>query len=601
MTRSLLLAVALLSACVGKTADTAPPAAGEIAWQAWSADAFARAAREDRMIIVDVGIEGCTACRWMEQKTYGNPEVAALVEDHFVAISVDAEARPDIGERYEYWAWPATIFMSPQGEQVLAIRGNKLPKNFLPILHELIEAKRAGTLTGDNKHPITAPPRVLEGPLEELRKDVVARMDPSFDEKLAGWGRQKAPAKAHLRHAFLRAHARDETVWRDNALRTLEAMTTLIDPEWGGIFVASFEGWHKPVPEKRIAGQAAALQGFATAYRLTGDAAWKTHAAAVDRYVKETLQADDGTFYTSQEDVAPKLPASMSAAEYYALPGDERLAYGTPPVDHGVYTDKNALMIRSYVTAGVAIDPAYLAVAERAARQLAEERQTDAGWFRQWTPGGEITEDDRMRALPATGRAYLRPQGPMGLALLDLYAATGDRAWLQRAEKLAAGLAVLADDVGGFFDTDDDSTAHVAPRRKSVEANAQAGQFLYLLSIYTKNKAYREAADKTARAVAHPNVLRREGRIVADLAILLDLLVTGYVEFTVVGESDALVAAARAVYEPRKVLHSEAPGRYPDQGRPALFICNDNACSPPITDPAKVEAAAARFAGLSGS
>ena len=316
--RALLLA-ALLSACAGKTADTAPPAAPAIAWQAWSADAFAQAQREDRMIIVDVGIEGCTACRWMEQKTYGNADVAALIDEHFVAISVDAEARPDIGERYEYWAWPATIFMSPDGEQVLAIRGNKLPKNFLPILQQLIEAKRAGTLTGDNKQPITAPPRVLDGPLEELRKNVVARMDKSFDAKLGGWGTMKSPAKAHLRHAFLRAHARGETAWRDHGLRTLEGMTGLIDPEWGGVFVASFEGWNKPVPEKRIAGQAAALHGFATAYRVSGDARWKAHAAAVTRYVESTLQADDGTFYTSQEDVAPKLPASLTAADYYAL------------------------------------------------------------------------------------------------------------------------------------------------------------------------------------------------------------------------------------------------------------------------------------------
>jgi thiol:disulfide interchange protein len=71
------------------------------------------------VVLVDVGIEGCTACRWMDETTYADPEVATLVARHFVAIAVDAEARPDVGERYEAWGWPATIFMSPGGEQVL--------------------------------------------------------------------------------------------------------------------------------------------------------------------------------------------------------------------------------------------------------------------------------------------------------------------------------------------------------------------------------------------------------------------------------------------------------------------------------------------------
>ena len=54
--------------------------------------------------------------------------VIDLVNTHFMPIEVDAEARPDIGERYSDWAWPATIFLAPDATQVLAIRGRRLPR-----------------------------------------------------------------------------------------------------------------------------------------------------------------------------------------------------------------------------------------------------------------------------------------------------------------------------------------------------------------------------------------------------------------------------------------------------------------------------------------
>jgi len=52
------------------------------------------------------------------------------------------------------------------------------------------------------------------------------------------------------------------------------------------------------------------------------------------------------------------------------------------------------------------------------------------------------------------------------------------------------------------------------------------------------------------------------------------------------------------VPEPRKILHFEAPGRYPDSGRPALYICSPQACSNPIFDSKKVAAEAKKFRQL---
>jgi hypothetical protein len=65
-----------------------------------------------------VGVEDCAACGRMEDLTYANSEVIKIINEHFVAIEVDAETRPDIGERYSTWAWPATIFLAPDDAAV---------------------------------------------------------------------------------------------------------------------------------------------------------------------------------------------------------------------------------------------------------------------------------------------------------------------------------------------------------------------------------------------------------------------------------------------------------------------------------------------------
>ena len=56
-----------------------------------------------------------------------------------------------------------------------------------------------------------------------------------------------------------------------------------------------------------------------------------------------------------------------------------------------------------------------------------------------------------------------------------------------------------------------------------------------------------------------------------------------------------LLSAAQRVFELRKVVHFEQPGRYPERERPALCICNDDACSLPIYDAESVREEARKF------
>lgn len=601
----------LALACARQADDattTAAPAseAPAIEWHDFEPSTFADAAARNRIIVVDVGMEGCTACRWMDEKTYANPEVIARINAEFVAITVDAEARPDIGERYEQWAWPATIFMTPAGEQVLAVRGNKLPHNFIPILDTLIKAHHEGTLVADGSAPISVPPNPDSSDLGALRSRVVGQLDGFYNVEGGGFSaRMKFPLGVHVGHSLLRAHARQSPEWKRRAFETLDSYAELIDPVWGGVFVAQLlQPERRLIPEKRIAGQAAMLSAWSQAYQLSRRPADLRNAQQVDRYVQAFLLSDDGGFFTSQEDDAPGLPNGVGALQYYEEYDDKgRREFGVPPIDHAIYTDKNALAIAAYVDLFEAgEDQASLVVAQRAAA-LMLARQGDDGLFAQHGDRQSLRDDDRMRPLPGGERRYLRPQGPMGLALLDLYRVTADAVWLEAAERLAEGLTHLQDPQhGGWFASDDHSDDAIIGRRKPVEGNAMAAQFLFELGVLKGDEDLRRQALRGLRAVSAPAAVKGEGRLIARLAHALEWMATGAVEVSVLGAPDdprtqALYTAARRAYEPRKVLHHQEPGRYPDAGHPVAYVCSDEACSQPIAEPDAVAAEIAKFAG----
>ncbi len=94
-----------------------------VQWEQWGEAAFARAAAEDKPVLLDVGAVWCHWCHVMDRESYENPETAALINEHFVAIKVDRDERPDVDTRYQaavsaisgQGGWPLTAFLTPEG------------------------------------------------------------------------------------------------------------------------------------------------------------------------------------------------------------------------------------------------------------------------------------------------------------------------------------------------------------------------------------------------------------------------------------------------------------------------------------------------------
>lgn len=71
-----------------------------VEWYPWGEEAFAKAQAENKPIFLSVGYSTCHWCHVMERESFEDTEVAQLLNNHYVAIKVDREERPDIDALY---------------------------------------------------------------------------------------------------------------------------------------------------------------------------------------------------------------------------------------------------------------------------------------------------------------------------------------------------------------------------------------------------------------------------------------------------------------------------------------------------------------------
>lgn len=604
------LATALLAAACATAGPTVPPAPApvdgpaEVVWAQWEKAVFERAAHEDRIILINVVATWCHWCHVMEETTYADPQVARLLRKHFVTIRVDSDARPDVSERYRAWGWPATAVLTPDARPVTELRGYKNPETFAEFLRGLIAERDAGTLRRRGPHE----PKPASGGTElaPIRDRVASQMDEFWDEDGAGWGqRQKYPWPAPIEFALMRAHVRDdESVWTSRAVRTLQAQRSLIDPVWGGMYQYSVGGvWNDPHFEKIAMIQAGAIETYALAARVTGDASHLDAARDVAGYVLDVMQDPDGGFYTSQDaDLRRPDGTTVVGADYYAMSDGQRRAAGMPRIDTNVYADLTGLTITALCELYRAgDDAAALDAAIAAANRLQRTHLVpSAGAYLHGS------DDDRR------GLLHLSDQAAMGRALVALHTVTGDETWLDAARRLGDFvLEHLQSHDGGFYahTADPFAVGVFAQRRMPVEENGQVARFLVELHRLsdgdgTTPTPYFEAARRALLRVGMTPKLPREGKVVGRLLLATELVQAGHLDVTVVGADDdanatALWRAALKWYEPRATVERSAPGqRYPDIGAAAVYLCTDTACSTPIKRADDFAEAANAFAEL---
>ncbi|HFS82671.1 MAG TPA: thioredoxin domain-containing protein, partial [Epsilonproteobacteria bacterium] len=100
-----------------------------VAWYPWGEEAFKKAKAENKPIFLSIGYSACHWCHVMARESFENEATARILNEHFIAIKVDREERPDIDKHFQEiyqlmngrpGGWPASIFMTEELKPIYA-------------------------------------------------------------------------------------------------------------------------------------------------------------------------------------------------------------------------------------------------------------------------------------------------------------------------------------------------------------------------------------------------------------------------------------------------------------------------------------------------
>jgi uncharacterized protein len=307
---------------------------------------------------------------------------------------------------------------------------------------------------------------------------------------------------------------------------------------------------------------------------------------------------DDPRVVAARHDVSPEELAKRLADARKIL-YEARAQRTGPARDEKMIAGWNALMIRALAEAARAFDRAdWREMAIRAGDWLFSELVSDGRVMHVRTAG--VTSDVR---------GLLDDHAASGLAALALYELTFDRAWLDRATRLAGSMVdhFWDDSVNAFFDTADDHEELVT-RPRDVTDNATpsgtslAVDLLLRVSEVTQDADHRRRAGYVLETLS--DLAPRHPTAFGNLLSAADAAVNGALEVAIVGDpaSDEFRDLARTVsrrYFPALALAGGMEkgsddiallaGRTARGGRATAYVCRHYTCDEPVSDAAALE------------
>jgi hypothetical protein len=581
----------------------------------------------------------------MERESFEDPEIASLMNEHFVPIKVDREERPDIDAlcmeacqaMTGHGGWPLNAFLTP--EQAPFYAGTYFPPEprggmpswrmvLLAVADAWQQRREEIRSQGSSLVQSLGATARLEPSTEPLRdallSDAVAGLRASYDSANGGWGTAPKFPQASTIELLL---ARGE---REMALGTLRAMAAggIYDQVGGGFSRYAVDAtWTVPHFEKMLYDNALLARAYLHGWQVSAEPRLKDVCCETLDWALREMRSPDGGFYSSldadSEGVEGKFyvwtlaelqELAPEAIDYFAPRPFERGTYvlegrGDPPADLPAIRSKlfearstrvrpglddkrltswNALMISALAEAGAVLArPDYVEAAAACASFLMSERR----------------DGDRRLLRTATIPAFLDDHAFLLEALLTLYETTFDPRWYHEAVTLADQTIARFEDAerGGFFTTANDHEQLVA-RRKDLDdspipsGSSSAAFGLLRLALLSGEGSYERHALGVLRllfrlAVRHPQAF-------GHLLQAADFYLAPVKEVAIVGpDADALLGVVRGAYRPHIVLAGGRgdgvpllKGREPVDGRAAAYVCEHFVCQAPVTTPEELGA-----------
>ncbi|MER8182900.1 thioredoxin domain-containing protein [Kitasatospora sp. NPDC094015] len=336
---------------MNRLADATSPyllqhAENPVDWWPWGPEAFEEARRRGVPVLLSVGYAACHWCHVMAHESFEDEAVAAYANEHYVAVKVDREERPDVDAVYMeavqaatgQGGWPMTVFLTPDKEPFyFGTYFPPEPRHGMPGFRQVLEgvtaawrdrreevgevaariraelAERASVYGAAAHHP----------PAEADLHQALAGLGRTFDDKRGGFGGAPKFPPAMVIEFLLRHHARTGSeAALEMAERTCGAMARggLNDQLGGGFARYSVDAqWVVPHFEKMLYDNALLLRAYLHLWRTTGGEQARRTALATADFLLRELRTPEGAF-ASALDADSLDPATGRSAEgaYYA-------------------------------------------------------------------------------------------------------------------------------------------------------------------------------------------------------------------------------------------------------------------------------------------
>ena len=299
-----------------------------VSWYPWADEALAAAVAEDKPIFLSVGYATCHWCHVMERESFEDEATAAILNEHFIAIKVDREERPDVDAIYmdalhamgRQGGWPLNVFLTPA--QVPFFGGTYFPPkprygmhSFRDILLAISEAWRnnrarllesssqIGKFLADSQgqRPDLGLPG--EGCFSKAFQTYRNLFDPE-DYGFKTDSRNKFPPSMAL--SFLMSYAQRTGTVEASAMagKTLSAMKRggIYDQLGGGLSRYSTDHrWLVPHFEKMLYDNALFLRALVEYWQVSGQAFFREAAYDIIRYIQRDMALPGGGIASAED------------------------------------------------------------------------------------------------------------------------------------------------------------------------------------------------------------------------------------------------------------------------------------------------------------
>ena len=298
-------------------------------WMPWGRSAFERAEELDRPVFLSIGYSTCHWCHVMEDESFSDGALAALMNESFVCVKVDREERPDVDSLYMRAAlamtgaggWPLNVFLTPQGAPFYAAtyipRSSALGRQgMLELLPAIARAwtQRRGEIEESAAKLSAATEIEVDRSREECDEATSDRtldqLQQRFDSANGGFG--GAP-KFPMPHAVLflvrRARRTGQREPLEMAVETLRAIHRggVYDQIGLGLHRYSTDArWHLPHFEKMLYDQAMIVMAAVEAWEASRDREVRRLAERTLDYMLRCLRHPEGGFCSAEDADSPE-------------------------------------------------------------------------------------------------------------------------------------------------------------------------------------------------------------------------------------------------------------------------------------------------------